>query len=85
MAVGRQAQTAKLGLDAAGVKFDIDTDGKIPVVDEVTNRPHIYALGDVITGSAGMKMTRVKLTRRRADTCRHQGGETAGQKVIRIE
>eukprot|EP00953_Heterococcus_sp_UTEX-ZZ885_P016752 9399-Heterococcus_DN1.PRE.5 len=41
---GRQADTAKLGLETAGVS--VLPNGKIPVVDETTNVPHIHALGD---------------------------------------
>jgi pyruvate/2-oxoglutarate dehydrogenase complex dihydrolipoamide dehydrogenase (E3) component len=40
---GRQADTAKLGLETAGVS--VLPNGKIPVVDETTNVPHIHALG----------------------------------------
>jgi pyruvate/2-oxoglutarate dehydrogenase complex dihydrolipoamide dehydrogenase (E3) component len=40
---GRQADTATLGLDTAGVT--VLPSGKIPVVDETTNVPHIHALG----------------------------------------
>jgi len=47
LAVGRTAITKDMGLDLAGVKFDPKT-GKIPVVNEQTNVPHIYAIGDVL-------------------------------------
>jgi len=50
VAVGRQADTAKLGLEKAGVNYDSTGDFKIPVVNERTNVPHIYALGDCIKG-----------------------------------
>lgn len=46
LAVGRDACTADLGLDLAGVKTV--PGGKIPVEDEQTNVPHIYAIGDVL-------------------------------------
>jgi thioredoxin reductase (NADPH) len=47
-AIGRSPCTKELGLDKAGVKMD--EKGYIPVDKECTNVPHIYALGDVITG-----------------------------------
>ncbi|PRP78181.1 thioredoxin reductase 1, cytoplasmic isoform 1 [Planoprotostelium fungivorum] len=74
MAVGRQAQTSSIGLDSAGVKFNIDTDGKIPVVEESTNVPHIYALGDVITGNT--ELTPVAIRAGRLLARRLFGGKT---------
>ncbi len=48
IAVGRQAITADIGLDKAGVKVDR---GFVTVDDHYrTNVPHIYAIGDVIGG-----------------------------------
>lgn len=47
-ATGRRADTAKLSLEAAGVA--LDKDGKIPCIAEQTNVPHIYAIGDVVSG-----------------------------------
>ena len=50
LAVGRDACTSGLGLEAAGVAFDPAT-GKIPASPgERTNVPHVYALGDVLEG-----------------------------------
>jgi len=46
LAVGRDACTAKLGLDKAGVA--VAKSGKIEATNEQTNVPHIYALGDVL-------------------------------------
>lgn len=43
-ATGRRADTSGIGLEAIGVK--INPNGKIPVVSEQTNVPHIYAIGD---------------------------------------
>jgi len=48
-AIGRLAETTKIGLDKAGVVVD-PSSGKIPAVNEQTNVPHIYALGDVLLG-----------------------------------
>lgn len=47
VAVGRDAVTKDLGLEAAGVAFNASS-GKIAAVDEQTNVPHIYAIGDVL-------------------------------------
>lgn len=45
-AIGREAETKKIGLDKAGVQ--VDRIGKIHTVMERTNVPHIYAIGDII-------------------------------------
>jgi len=45
-AIGREAETKKIGLDKAGVP--VDRLGKIHTVLERTNVPHIYAIGDII-------------------------------------
>lgn len=50
-AVGRDVCTGGMGLDKAGVQVNPKT-GKIPTVNEQTNVPHIYAIGDVIDGDA---------------------------------
>jgi len=47
LAVGRYAVTDGLNLESAGVEVNKKT-GKIPCVDEQTNVPHIYAVGDVL-------------------------------------
>ena len=47
LAVGRYALTRDLGLESAGVTVNAKT-GKIDAVDEQTNVPHIYAIGDVL-------------------------------------
>eukprot|EP01100_Stratorugosa_tubuloviscum_P002831 TRINITY_DN166_c4_g2_i1.p1 TRINITY_DN166_c4_g2~~TRINITY_DN166_c4_g2_i1.p1 ORF type:complete len:503 (+),score=289.95 TRINITY_DN166_c4_g2_i1:167-1675(+) len=46
-AIGRDAETTKIGLDKAGVQVDNVT-GKIPTIHERTNVPHIYAIGDIL-------------------------------------
>ena len=51
-AVGRYADTQGLGLAAAGVVADAKS-GKIPCVNERTNVPHIYAIGDVVVDAPG--------------------------------
>ncbi|KAG7275903.1 hypothetical protein CRUP_009592 [Coryphaenoides rupestris] len=50
IAVGRDACTDKIGLDAAGVKVN-PKNGKVPVNDEEqTNVTHVYAIGDILEG-----------------------------------
>lgn len=44
-AVGRDAVTKDLNLEAVGVVYNAAS-GKIPVVDEQTNVPNIYAIGE---------------------------------------
>jgi pyruvate/2-oxoglutarate dehydrogenase complex dihydrolipoamide dehydrogenase (E3) component len=46
LAVGRTPSTAPLQLKNAGVITTAS--GKIPTMDERTNVPHIYAVGDVV-------------------------------------
>lgn len=53
MAVGRKPETFKLKLEKAGVKTN--PNGKIPIVNERTNVPHIYALGDIT--EPGLELT----------------------------
>jgi len=48
-AIGRYADTSKLGLDIAGVQIN-SKNGKIICNNEQTNVPHIYAIGDVVLG-----------------------------------
>jgi len=60
LAVGRRADTEKLGLDKAGVRFDEST-GKIPVDKyERTNIRHIYAIGDVVKGNLELTPVAIK-------------------------
>ena len=51
LAVGRDAFTHKLGLDKVGVDVNPKS-GKLPVQDETTNAPHVFAIGDVVDGEA---------------------------------
>jgi len=51
IATGRDVCTKSMGLEHTGVKLN-ESNGKIPTVDERTNVPHIYAIGDVIDGGA---------------------------------
>lgn len=46
-AIGRRALTRELNLDKAGVKTAGEGE-KIDAVNEQTNVPHIYAVGDVL-------------------------------------
>ncbi|XP_050026798.1 thioredoxin reductase 1, cytoplasmic-like isoform X2 [Dermacentor andersoni] len=48
-AVGREPCTHSLGLAEAGVNVN-PKNGKLPAVNERTNVPHIYAVGDVLEG-----------------------------------
>ena len=56
-ATGRTADTAGLCLDKAGVT--VNKNGKISVTGEVTNVPHIYAVGDIVEG--GLELTPVAI------------------------
>lgn len=47
IAIGRRALTRELHLDKAGIKVAGDEE-KIDAVNEQTNVPHIYAVGDVL-------------------------------------
>ena len=49
----RYADTQGLGLAAAGVVVDSKS-GKIPCMNERTNVPHIYAIGDVVMDAPGI-------------------------------
>ena len=51
LAVGRDAFTHKLGLDKVGVDVNPKS-GKLPVTDETTSAPHVFAIGDVVDGEA---------------------------------
>uniref|UniRef100_A0A6S8ENN2 Thioredoxin reductase n=1 Tax=Aplanochytrium stocchinoi TaxID=215587 RepID=A0A6S8ENN2_9STRA len=48
-AIGRKPDTKALGLDKAGIKVSPKS-GKILTIQEQTNIPHIYAIGDVQEG-----------------------------------
>ena len=48
-AVGRDAGTSGMGLEAAGV--EVNANKKVTTKNEQTNVPHIYAVGDVIDGA----------------------------------
>ncbi|MCP5327288.1 MAG: glutathione-disulfide reductase [Sinobacteraceae bacterium] len=64
-AIGRDPNTAGLGLDAAGVRTDAQ--GYIPVDRfQVTNLPQVYAIGDV-TGQAALTPVAIAAGRRLAD------------------
>jgi len=49
LAIGRKGCAGLLNLEAAGVTYDAAS-GKIKCVNEQTNVPHIYAVGDVLAG-----------------------------------
>jgi len=62
LAIGRDPETKKIGLDKAGVT--LNSAGKIPTVNERTNVPHIYAIGDIINdvpSKTGLELTPVAI------------------------
>lgn len=73
-ATGRVADTHKLNLEAAGVKSD--SNGKIPAENEQTNVPHIYAVGDVLSGRP--ELTPVAIHAGRKLARRLYNNQTAG-------
>lgn len=79
-ATGRAPDTSKLGLGAAGVVTD--KEGKIPVSGEQTNVPHIYAIGDVISG--GLELTPVAIMAGRLLARRIYGGATQGMDYDKV-
>lgn len=81
LGIGRDVCTSGIGLDKAGVV--LSKSGKIPVVDEQTNVPHIFAIGDVIDGealnppSATTELTPVAIQAGKLLADRLYGGKTA--------
>lgn len=72
-AVGRDAETKAIGLDKAGVETDPET-GKIPAINERTNVPHIYAIGDILKDR--LELTPVAIKAGRLLARRLYNGET---------
>jgi thioredoxin reductase (NADPH) len=60
--MGRYADTHALNLGAAGVVAEA-SDGKIKCVNETTNVPHIYAIGDVLYGQMELTPVAIKAGR----------------------
>jgi thioredoxin reductase (NADPH) len=79
-ATGRYADTPKLNAAAAGIKTD--RDGKIPCVAEQSNVPHIYAIGDVVTGAP--ELTPVAIAAGRLLARRIYGGKTEGMDYDKV-
>jgi thioredoxin reductase (NADPH) len=79
-AVGRVADTAKLGLAAAGVATD--KDGKIPAPGEQSSAPHVYAIGDVVSGRP--ELTPVAIAAGKLLARRLYGGSTEGMDYERV-
>jgi len=79
-AVGRYADTAKLNLAAAGVT--VGRDGKLPTISEQTNVPHVYAIGDVVSGAP--ELTPVAIAAGRYLAKRLFAGSTEGMDYDRI-
>lgn len=74
VAVGRDPETKKIGLDKSGVITDPQT-GKIDTINEQTNIPHIYAIGDITSGHS--ELTPVAIQAGRLLARRLYGGSTA--------
>lgn len=71
-AIGRSPELEKLNLDATGIK--LDEKGHIPVNDyQMTNVPHIFALGDVC--DKGFELTPVAIAAGRKLSDRLFGGQ----------
>jgi len=49
VAIGRDAETSKIGLEKLGVALS-PHNGKVLATNEQTNVPHVYALGDILDG-----------------------------------
>merc|ERR1719473_114500 len=81
LAIGRDALTGEMGLDKAGVT--VNPNGKITTLNEQTNVPHIYAIGDVIDGgkldppSAETELTPVAIQAGKLLASRLYDGKTA--------
>eukprot|EP01029_Cantina_marsupialis_P002471 TRINITY_DN12302_c0_g1_i1.p1 TRINITY_DN12302_c0_g1~~TRINITY_DN12302_c0_g1_i1.p1 ORF type:complete len:599 (-),score=226.78 TRINITY_DN12302_c0_g1_i1:644-2440(-) len=73
-ATGRYADTTALGLDKAGV--EVDAKGKIICNNEQTSNPHIYAIGDVVSGN--LELTPVAIASGQLLSRRLFGGATEG-------
>ena len=73
-AIGRNADTGKLNLAAAGVV--VGKSGKIPTRDEQTNVPHVYAIGDVVENKP--ELTPVAIAAGRLLARRIYGGSFEG-------
>jgi thioredoxin reductase (NADPH) len=80
VATGRNADTRKLNLAAASVVAD--KDGKIPCVAEQTSAPHVYAIGDVVSGKP--ELTPVAIMAGRLLARRLYGGATEGMDYEKI-
>lgn len=80
VATGRNADTTKLNLGAAGVKAEAD--GKLACNGEQTNVPHIYAIGDVLSGRP--ELTPVAIAAGRLLARRLYGNATEGMDYDRI-
>ena|SRR3990167_7863287 len=64
-AIGRNPDTSNLGCDAAGLQRT--SAGKFNVVNERTNVPHIYAIGDVVNGTPELTPVAIKAGKLLAD------------------
>ena len=82
LATGRDAYTHKVGFAKAGVELNA-ANGKVPVTEEQTNVPHIFAVGDIVDGasldppSSLTELTPVAIQAGRLLASRLYGGGTA--------
>lgn len=79
-ATGRYPDTKDLGLENAGVKKA--PNGKIPVTNEQSNIPNIYAIGDVI--EKGLELTPVAIQAGELLSERLFGGKTEGMDYNKV-
>ena len=63
-AVGRYADTEKLGLANAGVAIN-PKNGKLPCKFEQTNVPHVYGIGDIVDGEAELTPVAIQVRTKR--------------------
>jgi len=81
LAIGRNVCTNEIGLDMTGVA--VSANGKIPTLNEQTNVPHIYAIGDIIDGeklvppSATTELTPVAIQAGKLLAQRLYGGQSS--------
>lgn len=80
VATGRIPGTAALNLDKVGV--ETDKSGKIVTKNEQTSVPHIYAVGDVVSG--GLELTPVAIQAGRLLAARIFGDATAAMDYDRV-
>lgn len=76
-AMGRRADTDKLGLDSLGVKIN-PANGKIIASNEQTSVPHIYAIGDVVDKTPELTPVAIMAGRKLARRLMPASGNSSG-------